>query len=129
MKRRFAAALIALTLFAASALAGTMNEIEVQPLPLGSFKPAQFINARVLAAGVAETHTFATGCAYVFFASDGDWYARWDGSAAAVPAADVTDGTASELNPTLRYVVGQATVSMIAPVATIITISCYKWTR
>lgn len=122
------AALFALCLMPA-ARAGTITEIDIQPLTPGGFKPPQNVNTQVLAANVAETHTFATSCAFAFFSANGDFYARWDGSAATVAAADITDGTGSELNPRGRYVVGQATVSLIAPAATIVTVSCFKWTR
>jgi hypothetical protein len=131
MLKRFApiAAIILALAFFSAAHAGTMGEIDVQPLPIGGFKPPQYINAQVLAAGVAETHTFGSGCAYAMFSANSDFYARWDGTAATVAAADITDGTGSELNPRVRYVTGQSTVSLIAPSATIVTIACYKWTR
>lgn len=116
-------------LFVTTSFAGTINEINVQPLPIGGYTAPQNVNVQVLAASVAETHTFATSCAFAFFSANGDFYARWDGSAATVAAADITDGTGSELNPRARYVVGQATVSLIAPAATVVTVSCFKWTR
>lgn len=125
----FAALALAVATTPAHSAAAALTEIEIQPLPLGAFKPSTNINARVLAASTAETITFPTGCSFVYFASDGDFYARWDGSTATIAAADITDGTASEINPTTRYVVGFSTVSVIAPVATVITYVCYKWTR
>lgn len=84
------------------------------------------VDARVLAAGVNETHTVPTGAAYVLFSATGDFYVSYDGDAATIPAADVTDGTASELNPTIRYIAGVAELDLIAPLNTVVTMSFYK---
>lgn len=63
--------------------------------------PAQWVDAIVLAAGVAETYTLPTDAAgqhgsilRLSSASAGTFYFKWDG-VAAVPAADVADGTSS----------------------------------
>lgn len=87
--------------------------------------PAAHIDARVLAAGVAETHTVPTAADIVIFSSDGDFYARPNASAA-VPAADVTDGTGSELNPVIWHLSGVTTIGIIAPAAQKVTLSFYK---
>lgn len=73
-----------------------------------------YVQNRVLAASTAETVTWPTGATVVVFGRDGDFWVRWDGSAAAVPSADVTDGGGSELNPTARSRNGQSTFSVIA---------------
>jgi hypothetical protein len=81
-------------------------------------------DARALAAGVAESHTVPTGAKYVVFSSTTDFYANFAG-VAAIPAADVTDGTASILNPQLRAI-GQATaIGLISPAACIVTMEFY----
>lgn len=86
------------------------------------------IDARVLAAGVAETFQAPAGAKYVLFSGNADFYAKIAASstAATVPAADITDGTAAELNPGMRTLPGdQAYISLIAPAATVVTLSFY----
>ena len=103
-----------------------MNELELAGERL-LFAPvvATQIDAMVLAAGVAETYTLPSGCRYVMFSADGDFYARYAGTAA-VPTTEVTDGTGAELNPAVRYVGDQTTISVIASATTIVTICAYK---
>lgn len=104
----------------------------------GSFalRQADWIDARVLAANVAESHTVpsytdsagATKYAsYVVFSANADFYAKV-GAAAAVPAADVTDGTGSELNPTIRFLAGATAIGVITAAAggAIVTMMFYK---
>ena len=83
------------------------------------------VDARVLAANVNEDHTVATDAKYVIFSSTVDFYAK-KGGTAAVPAADVTDGTGSELNPTIWYISGITTIGLIAPTAAVVTLTFYK---
>lgn len=82
------------------------------------------VDARVLAAGVAEVHQIPANAKYVLFSSNADFYANI-GAAAAVPAADVTDGTASELNPTMRALGTATSIGLIAPTACVITMSFF----
>ncbi len=93
--------------------------------------PADYVDARVLGAGAAERHTIPTSPIkpkYVVFSGDGNFYALFGDSTvtAAIPAADVTDGTAPELNPEAREIPAGAThISLIASAATVITMSFY----
>lgn len=90
--------------------------------------PADYVDVRVLAANTAERHAIPGGAKYVLFSADGNFYAKFGEVTvtAAVPSADVVDGTASELNPEGREIPsGSGYVSLIAPVATIITMSFY----
>lgn len=136
MKRLLLAALSGLFLFLPSgSFAGTGEEIEVMTSD-GSYaiRQATTIDAKVLAAGVAESETVpsitsngTTGKAKtVLFASTCDFYADVNGTAA-VPSADVTNGSASELNPTVRYLGGDVTtISLISADACVITMSFYR---
>lgn len=83
-----------------------------------------YVDARDLAATTNETHTVPTGADYVIFSADGDFYAKPNG-AAAVPS-DVTDGTASELNPLCWDLTGVVTIGLIASAARKVTLSFYK---
>ncbi len=89
-------------------------------------RPApDYVDALVLAAGVNEDHTVPTGARHLMFSATVDFYAK-KGATAAVPDADVTGGTASELNPTIWSLDGVTAVGLIAPTAAIITLSFYK---
>lgn len=56
------------------------------------------VMARVLAASTAESITVPAGARWVVFSCTASFYVNCY-TTATVPAADVTDGTASELNP------------------------------
>lgn len=92
--------------------------------------PSDVIDARVLAAAMAEVHTIPTGARYVSFAATADFYAKFgvssESAAAAVPAGDVTNGTASELNPGPRRIPdGMTHIGLISEVACKVTLSFY----
>ena len=80
------------------------------------FIPApSYVDARDLAASVAETHTVPSGAnAVVFSASCALFYAK-TGASVAVISADVTDGTASFPNPTQWFIGAATQLSLIAP--------------
>ncbi len=86
---------------------------------------ATYVDARVLAAGVAETHTVPAGANKVIFSATADFYVKVGGTAA-VPSADVTDGSGSMLNPQVRSIWGATTIGIIAPTTCIVTMEFYK---
>ena len=124
-------ALLALLLLTLPARAAAIRTMEVI-YPNGSYalRPPDYVDTRVLAAGTAEAVTVPTGAntkkaAYVNFASTCDFYANYT-TTAAVAAADVTDGTGSELNPTVRFLGGSVTtISIIAPSTCTVSLSWY----
>jgi hypothetical protein len=83
-----------------------------------------YVDARVLAANVAESHTVPTGAKKVLFSATGNIYVKFGGTAA-VPAADVTDGTASMLNPVLVEIDYATTIGIIAPADCVCTLSFF----
>lgn len=50
-------------------------------------------------ANTAESYTVPAGVNRVMFSSPFNFWVRYDGSAASVPAAEITNGTGSEMNP------------------------------
>lgn len=84
-----------------------------------------YVCARVLAASTAETNAVPSGATKVFFAATGNFFARPDGTVT-VPSADVTDGTAGEINPTVWDVSGVTNIMVIADSAITVTLSFYK---
>ena len=82
-----------------------------------------YVDARSLAANVAETHTIPTGYnAVIFSSSCAAFYAK-PGASAAVIAADVTDGTASFLNPTQWFLGGATQLTLIAPTTCLVSLA------
>lgn len=107
-----------------------ITQMQVKDNQTFAATPSKTINGYALVANTARTVTFpldSLGAApnYVVFNATGDFYARWDGNAATVPSSDTGDGLGSELFPTQRFINGIATVSVIAPLATLLTISYY----
>lgn len=87
-------------------------------------RPASdYVLARDVAAGVAEAFTVPAGANFVVFSSNVDFYAK--SGTAAVPG-DVTDGTASELNPVGMALYGVSSISVISAAAGKITASFYS---
>lgn len=125
-KRKLGLGLALGFLVAVSGLALTQLTINTDWRGVVTFaRPASdTINAKSLAAGVAETETVPAGATFVIFSSTADFYAKTNATAT-VPG-DVADGTASELNPAMWTVTGGTTISVIAPAATVVTFTYYK---
>jgi len=90
-----------------------------------------YIDNRVLAATTAESHTVPTDtdsglkARYVLFSANGDFWCKMGGTAA-IPAADVTDGSGSEVNPALRKIPdGITSIGLIAPSACVVTMQFF----
>lgn len=84
-----------------------------------------YVDVRVLAATVSETHTVPSLARWVIFSGDCNFYAR-PGASAAVPAADVTDGTGSEQNPAGWWIPpGVTQITLIAATSCKVTLSFY----
>lgn len=84
-----------------------------------------YVDARVLAASVNEDHTVPADAKYVIFSAEADFYAK-KGGTATIPGADVTDGTASELNPAGYDIEGVTTIGLISGVGQTITMAFYR---
>lgn len=95
-----------------------------------SLAPSDHVDARSLSSGAAETLTVPDGANFVVFSCTGNFYAAYD-TTAAVPG-DVADGTAAELNPTIRKLVKAdgsiyKTISVITPDSSaVVTAAYYK---
>ena len=87
-------------------------------------KPS-FVNAAVLSAGAEAALAVPEGASVCIFSSDGDYYVRPD-AAAAIPAANVADGTAPELNPAQWDVRDVQSLHIIAPEDAVVTLSFYR---
>jgi hypothetical protein len=103
----------------------------IQPLdgmanPAIGLSVSDHVDSRVLAANVAEVHTIPTGAKAVNFTATDYFYANF-GAAAAVPAGDVIDGTASVPCPGLRtFGSSITTIGLIAPRACVVTMEFFS---
>lgn len=86
-------------------------------------KPA-FIDAVVLVENTESVIDIPQGAGICIFSSDSDFYVRADDEAL-IPQGDVTDGSASEMNPAQWDVHDVAKLHLIAPENSIVTLSFY----
>lgn len=104
---------------------GTLTPLEIVRGCEGyALRPSNYVLSRSLAAGVAESFTIPTSPRprFVLFGATADFFADFD-STAVVPG-DVTNGTAPELNPALRFIPNGCTaISVISSSPCIVTAS------
>jgi hypothetical protein len=128
MKKLFSALLVLALLAVASVSGAAPNAFRIEVGTNGgqfAIRPGPaYVDARVLAANVSETHTIPTGALWVLFSSTCNFYAKL-GASAAIPAADVTDGTGSELNPAAWQISGSTQITLISATACTVTMAFY----
>lgn len=79
------------------------------------------IAAMLTAAGLTDTSVF------LVFSADGPFWANFQGANAAIPSADILDGSSSEFAPNQRFIDKNCRkVSMIAAAITNVSIQVYK---
>lgn len=85
------------------------------------------VNAVALAANTPESIVIPTGARFVIFSGTADFYvkAAASGAVAAVPG-DTTDGSACELNPTMRDLKGIGSLSAISASTCVVTAAFYS---
>ena len=86
--------------------------------------PPKYVNAYVLAAGVGRGVTIPAGARIAVFSSNTNFYVNWLATAA-VPLANITDGSAPELNPVARDVSGYTSFSVVSQDACVLTIAYF----
>jgi len=95
----------------------------------GAVVAGGWVDCRLLAAGVAEVHTVPAGAKFVLISVTGNVYINF-GTAAAIPAADVINGSASILMvntlPRIFELKGAATIGVIAPAIQTVTLEFFK---
>lgn len=93
-------------------------------------QPADYVNALSLVAGVAERVPIPQGLTFVIFSCTSNYYAKvGDSSVTAAVPSDITDGTASELNPlsyNLNGNAGWTHISVVSASNSIATMSFYE---
>lgn len=109
-----------------AAASPALLNMEIRSFPYGALRAPQYIQARILAANTAESITVPTNARFVVFAANCDFYVSYDADTAVVPSADVDDGTSNEMNPTVRYIPGLTSLSVISASACILTATFYR---
>ena len=83
-----------------------------------------YINTYVLTINTNKAVTAPTGAKFAVFCANADIWVKI-GGVAAIPAGDTTDGTGSELNPSVRYL-DSATIGIISESAAKVSVMFYK---
>lgn len=78
-----------------------------------------------LAAGQAKTVAVPSDARIALFNATGDFWAHIGGTAA-VPSGDMLDGSAPELNPVAREVVGVPVIGVAAAAACLVNLVFYR---
>ena len=132
MKKIFALIVFAALIFSI-AYAGTMSELSLirdnRGVPTGGLVTTGYVDAVVLSANAAQTYTVPSGANYLRFSGTADFYINIGGTAT-VPSVTTATGASNMLikleSPAIRSVSGNTSVSVIAPVTTIVTIEAFK---
>lgn len=103
----------------------SLNHMSTDERRALEFNPSDTNNAYVMT-GAAISATVPSGAVVAGFSATGNFYANFNGGSAAVPAANVTDGTAPELNPSTRRVAGVSSISLIGAAGVVVVISYYN---
>lgn len=93
--------------------------------PIIGILTSDYVDIKVLEAGVAEIYTIPVGAKYVLFSGTDDFYIKFNG-AATVPSADVTDGTGVVLNPGLRGLDRVITLGIISETSCVVTMEFFS---
>ena len=83
-----------------------------------------YVNTYLLVANVNKAVTAPPDAKFAVFCANADIWVKV-GGVAAVPAGDTTDGTSSELNPSVRYL-DSLTIGVISESAAKVSIMFYK---
>lgn len=90
-------------------------------------KASKWVDHVVLVAGVAQTYTVPSWGKFVRIVGAGaNVLANFSGGAAAIPVANVVDGTGSAVNPGTRQVTGGSTISLIAPIGCVVSVEVWR---
>ena len=83
-----------------------------------------YVNTYLLVASTNKAITAPTGSKFAVFSANADIWVKI-GGVATVPAGDITNGTSSELNPSIRFL-DSLTIGVISEAAAKISIMFYK---
>ena len=90
----------------------------------GAINTSDTYYAGELAATTNQSVTLPTDAHICVFSGNGDFYVRYDGTAAVIPTGAINADTV-DLNPGIRDVSDATTLNIIAPATTKITLAFY----
>lgn len=93
---------------------------------VNNLNPSDIVSNYVLTANTAVTVNLPAGAIYASITANNDFYANFNGTTAIVPNANVVNLPAGMvLNPTLKWIGGISSISIVANTSTIVTIEYY----
>ena len=105
---------------------GTYTDEDAPTVPeVNSAIKQGYVNNYLLVANEHKSTTVPTGAKFSIFCANADIWIRVGGTAE-VPSKDITDGTGSELNPSIRYLDTATTIGIISESAAKVMIMFYK---
>jgi hypothetical protein len=102
----------------------TVAQSKSAKFSLFCIEPSDYVDAKSLAAGIAETITVPSGAVKILFSCTGNFYVKH--AAAATIPGDVADGSAAVLNPSGWVVTAADEIGVIAPADCVLTLEYYK---
>lgn len=102
----------------------TVSQSSNAKFSLFCIRPSDYVDTKVLAATVAKVITVPAAAYKVLFSCTGNFYARHN-AAAAIAAVDVSNGSASVLNPSGWVVAPTDTIGVIAPADCVLTLEFF----
>ena len=100
------------------------QRVGAQGQATGAINTTDTYYAGELAAATNQAVTIPTDGNICVFSANGDFYVRYDGSAATVPTGSIAASTV-DLNPGVRDISDATTLNIIAPATTKITLAFY----
>jgi hypothetical protein len=100
---------------------------ETSPASDFVLKAPDYVDCVILTAEVAHEYSVPEGARMVVFSSTGDFFAKYgEAPVAAIPLTSIANGSASELNPTARFITPSSKISLIAPLTTTISLALFR---
>jgi hypothetical protein len=89
------------------------------------YEYSDYVNTYI-GTGASQAVTVPSGAKYVSFVATGNFYVKFVASGtAAIPAANVTDGSSSTLNPSVRRIEDLTSFAVISAVGTVVQVSFF----
>jgi hypothetical protein len=129
MKKIIILLLLCLFLSSSFCFAGMdkIKPIKTSPdnVPLIGIFPASYTDAIVLVPNTPIVYSVPTGAVYTLINCTSSVWVRF-GGVAAIPSTNITDGSASVLNPALRAIPGVTSIGFVSSAACICSIDLWN---
>lgn len=92
--------------------------------PTDVLVPSDTVYAVILGANTPKIVPVPVGARHVLFSGTGNFWAKLGGSAA-LPTGDILDGSAPELNPAARELMGSGSIGLVSPGPCTVSLAFY----